>query len=90
MCLNDKPFWMLVLDATANHLSAAADNIAKANAIWVRLRPSVLAHNGTKIALEFEANLYAQRTALVAQNSSALLDNANSALEIVDSLERLY
>jgi hypothetical protein len=79
-----------VQDATANHLSAAADNIAKANTIWVRLRSSVLAHKGTKVALEFEANLYSQRTALVAKNASNLLENANSALEIVDSLERLY
>jgi hypothetical protein len=79
-----------VLDASTNQLSAATDSIAKANAIWVRLRPSVLSHNGTNVALQFEVNLYAQRTALIAKNSSNLLENANSALEIVDSLEQLY
>ncbi len=79
-----------VFDATAGQLSAAADSIAKANAIWVRLRPSVLAHKGTEVALEFEANLYAQRTALVANDASRLIHNANGALEIVDSLEQLY
>ncbi len=43
----------VTLDVAANDLTAAADSLAKANAAWARLKPSVLIHNGADVATQF-------------------------------------
>lgn len=80
----------VALDAAAKRFTAAADDLARANAIWVRLKPEVLAHNGAEAAKQFEGSLSAQAAALQAQDAAALTDGANNALALVDTLENLF
>jgi len=79
-----------VLDVAASDLTAAADSLAKADVIWARLKPSVLAHNGTAVAAQFDASLTAQRAALTGEDGAALTAEAKKGLEIVDALEMLF
>ncbi|HEU5011024.1 MAG TPA: hypothetical protein VFT66_00680 [Roseiflexaceae bacterium] len=80
----------VVLDAGDEDLTAVADDLAKIDAIWARLEPSVLAHSGADAAKQFEASVAAQQAALKAKDGSALTAEANKALELVDALEQLY
>jgi hypothetical protein len=79
-----------VLDVAADDFTAAADSLAKTNAVWARLKPVVLAHNGSDAATEFENSLAAQQEALNTENASALTTEANNGLELVDALEKLF
>jgi len=80
----------VVLDVTANDLTAAADSLAQVNAVWARLKPFVLAINGSDVAAQFDASLSTQATALSASDAAALTAEADNGLELVDALEQLY
>jgi hypothetical protein len=80
----------VVFDAAAGDLIAAIDSLAKVDAIWVRLKPSILAHKGAEVAARFDASLASQRAAWQNQNRSALTAEAKDGLELVDALEALY
>jgi len=80
----------VVLDVAADDFTAAADSLAKTNAVWARLKPVVLAHNGTDAATQFENSLTTQQEALNTENASALTTEANNGLELVDALEKLF
>jgi hypothetical protein len=80
----------LVLDVAANDFTAAADSLAKIDAIWARLKPAILAHKGADVATQFDASLAAQRAAWKDKASPALTDEASNGLELVDALEQLY
>jgi hypothetical protein len=80
----------VALDVAANDFRAAADSLAKANAVWARLKGVILAHNGSDTATQFENRLTAQRTALDQKNASALATEASKSLELVDALEQLF
>ncbi len=80
----------VTLDVAANDLTAAADSLAKANAVWARLKPVILAHNGTDAATRFESSLTAQQKALDEENASTLATEAKNSLEVVDVLENLF
>jgi hypothetical protein len=80
----------IVLDTAANDVTAAADSLAKADAIWARLKPALIKHNGAEVAAQFDAGLAAQRAAWKGKDRSALTAEAKRALEIVDALEKLY
>ncbi len=79
----------VVLDAPGDD-AAAADSLAKINAVWVRLKPVILAHNGSDAATQFENSLMTQQEALKKENASALAAEAKSGLELVDALEKLF
>ncbi len=79
----------VVLDAPGDD-AAAADSLAKINAVWVRLKPVILAHNGSDAATQFENSLMTQQEALKTENASALAAEAKSGLELVDALEKLF
>ncbi|HEY3228517.1 MAG TPA: hypothetical protein VGJ87_04805, partial [Roseiflexaceae bacterium] len=80
----------VVFDVAAGDFTADADGLAKVDAIWARLKPSILEHNGTDVAKQFDASLTAQRAALKGKDGVALAAEANKGLEIVDALEKLY
>ncbi|HET9221268.1 MAG TPA: hypothetical protein VFO07_02130 [Roseiflexaceae bacterium] len=80
----------VVLDVAANDLTAAAASYAKTKAVWERVKPSVLTHNGQQVADKFEASLAKQAAALQAKDLLVLTAEANNGLEIVDELEKLY
>ena len=80
----------VVLDVAADDFTAAADSLAKTNAVWGRLKPVILAHNGSDVATQFENSLTAQQEALNTENASALTTEANNSLELVDALEKLF
>jgi hypothetical protein len=80
----------VVLDVAANDFEAAADSLAKANAVWARLKSVILAHNGADAATRFESSLTAQQKALDQENTSAVATEANKGLELVDVLENLF
>jgi len=80
----------VVLDVAAKDLTAAVDNLAKANAVWARLKPVVLAHNGPEVATRFEDSLTLQQNALNKEDASALATEAENGLALVDALEQLF
>ncbi|MFN8454789.1 MAG: hypothetical protein U0401_08995 [Anaerolineae bacterium] len=80
----------LVLDVAADDFTAAADSLAKTHAVWARLKPLILAHNGSGVATQFENNLTAQQEALRTKDASTLTTEANNGLELVDALEQLF
>ncbi len=80
----------VVLDVAANDFTAAADSLAKANAVWARLKPVVLAHNGSDTAAQFENSLTNQQAALSKEDASALTTEAENGLALVDVLEKLF
>ncbi len=80
----------VVFDVAAKDFTADADGLAKVDAIWARLKPSILEHNGADVAKQFDASLTAQRAAWKGKDGAALTAEANKGLEIVDALEKLY
>jgi hypothetical protein len=80
----------VVLDVAADDFTVAADSLAKTNTVWARLKPVILAHNGSEVATRFENSLSAQQEALNTENASALTTEANNGLELVDALEQLF
>lgn len=80
----------IILDITTNNFTAATDSLAKVKTVWERVKPSILAHNGNKVAKEFEIGLTAQSKALDSKNANALKNETQNGLEIVDALEKVY
>jgi hypothetical protein len=80
----------VILDVAADDFAAAADNLAKTNAVWGRLKPVILAHKGADVATRFEKSLATQAEALNTKNTSALTTEANNGLQLVDALEQLF
>ena len=79
----------VVLDVRGDD-GAAADSLAKINAVWVRLKSVILAHNGSDVATRFENSLMAQQQALSSKQAAALTAEAMNGLELVDALEELF
>lgn len=80
----------VILDVARQDYAAAEADLSKADAAWEAVKASALEHEGQEIADQFEASLAAQAMALAAHDATALTDEARNALELVDSLERLY
>ena len=80
----------VVLDVAGGDYAAAAASLAKAQAVWESVKSSVLSHEGTKVAAQFEASLATQATAIQAEDARAATSEAKNGLELVDSLENLY
>jgi hypothetical protein len=79
----------VVLDVPGDD-GAAADSLAKINAVWARLKSVILAHNGSDVATRFENSLMAQQQALSSKQAAALTAEATNGLELVDALEELF
>jgi len=80
----------VALDVAADDFEAAADSLAKANAIWARLKPLIVAHKGSDAASQVENSLSVQQKALEQEDAKALTGEANKALALVDVLEKLF
>ena len=80
----------VLLDVAGTDFAAATDSLAKISAIWARLKPAVVAHNGADTAAQFENSLATQQKALDEEDAATLTAEANSGLELVDALERLF
>lgn len=80
----------VILDIAANNFTAAADSLSQTKTVWERVKPSVEAHDGQRVEVQFQASLTTQETALKAQNGAELTAEARNGLEIVDALEKLY
>jgi hypothetical protein len=80
----------VLLDLTARQGDAAADSLAKIGAVWARLKPVVLAHNGAAAAAQFDAGLASQQSALAAGDSAAVRKATEAGLELVDTMEKLF
>jgi len=80
----------VALDVAADDFEAAADSLAKANAVWARLKQVIVAHQGSDAATQFETSLTAQQKALEQEDAKALTTEAKNGLELVDVLEKLF
>jgi hypothetical protein len=80
----------VILDVARQDYGAAEMDLSQTKSTWERVKASAVEQNGEEIVMQFEASLAAQESALAAKEDSALTDEARAALEIVDSLERLY
>jgi len=80
----------VILDVAAKDYSAATTSLAKTNAVWREVKPSVLEHDGKDVAAQFEASLEVQAVAVDSKNDTQLTNEARNGLEIVDALEALY
>jgi hypothetical protein len=80
----------VILDADAGDYSSAMDSLAKTSAVWARLKPAILARNGSDAAAKIESSLEKQQAALEKEDVSALKEEANIALELVDVMENLF
>jgi len=80
----------VVMDGEADNFTAAADSLATTCAVWARLKPVIMARNGSDAAIQFEESLKAQQAALDKQDASALATEAKDGLELMDSLEGLF
>jgi len=82
---------MVALDRLQKTSAAKdVDSLAKTNAVWARLKPVILAHNGSDGATQFENSLSTQQEALNKENASALTTEANNGLALVNALEKLF
>jgi hypothetical protein len=80
----------VLIDLEADDLTAATDTLAQATAIWVRLRPFVLAQDGVEASLRFETSLNAQVAAMANEDTDAVISEVTNGLELVDVMERLF
>ena len=80
----------VILDVARQDYAAASASLSKARSTWERVKASAVEHNGQETAEQFEASLAAQESALESKDDSLLTNEARKALELVDSLERLY
>jgi hypothetical protein len=81
----------VLIDLEADDLTAATDTLAQATAIWVRLRPFVLAQqDGAEASLPFETSLNEQVAALANEDTEAVISEVTKGLELVDVMERLF
>ncbi len=79
----------VLLDAAAGNWRAAANSLARVDAIWARVKPLVLARKGADVAARFDASLAAQRAACQSKDGAAMTAAAIEGLELVDALEYL-
>jgi hypothetical protein len=80
----------VLIDLEAGDLTAATDTLAQASAIWVRLRPFVLAQDGIEASLLFETSLNAQVAAVANEDTDAVISEVANGLELVDVMGRLF
>jgi hypothetical protein len=80
----------VILDVAAKDYTAATKSLAKTMSVWREVKPSVLAHEGTEVAAQFDASLEIQAVAVDSKNDTQLTNEARNGLEIVDALEGLY
>jgi hypothetical protein len=80
----------VILDTAAADFTAAGASLVRANEVWASVRPSVIAHNGSALATDFQNSLNAQQLALGSLDAAALTAEAQTALDLVDVLESLY
>jgi hypothetical protein len=80
----------IVLDVAASDFTAAANSLARVDAIWARLKPSILQQDGADVAAQFDASLGDQRAAWNSKDGAEITAAANNGLQLVDALESLY
>jgi hypothetical protein len=80
----------VVLGAVADDFNAVEASLAKTNAIWQNLKPSIQAHKGADLAAQFESSLAEQSNALKAKDATALVDEATKSLELVNAMRNLF
>jgi hypothetical protein len=80
----------VILDADAGDYPSAMESVANISAIWARLKPVILAQDGSDVVAQFESSLEQQQAALDKEDAAALKEVANSALELVDVMEKLF
>jgi hypothetical protein len=79
----------VVLDAQAGDFTAVEASLAKINAAWQNLKPSLPA-KGADLAAQFESGLLEQSNASNAKNATALADEAIHCLEFINGMRTLY
>jgi hypothetical protein len=79
----------VIIDVDRADWNAVAADLALMRQTFNRARPGVIAAGGEKEAADFEASLNEQDRLAAAQDS-AIIDEANVALELVDDLEGVY
>lgn len=78
------------LDVTANDYTAADKTFAQIQEIWARVKPSIVEHKGAEAAKQYDDNIAAQAAALKSQDGGKLSTEAQTGLDIVDRLEKVY
>lgn len=80
----------VVLDASANDLSAAGQTVGEMQTTWDQVRQSVIDHNGSDVAAQMDATMVSLTKALTDQDGEALTVQAKIELEVVDAMEGLF
>jgi len=60
------------LDAAAHDVAAAADDLARMDAVWARLKPAIPSNPGAEVVAKFEKSLAAQKIALETENGTSV------------------
>lgn len=80
----------VVLDVSANDLTAAGRTVREMQTTWDQVRQSVIDHNGSDIAAQMDATMVSLDKALTDQDGEALTVQAKIELEVVDAMEGLF
>jgi hypothetical protein len=84
--------WMerqVIIDADRDDWTAVQSDLTQTRYTFSRIKSDVSASGGEKEAADFEASL-AKQARLASAEDTAIVDEANLALELVDALERVY
>jgi hypothetical protein len=84
--------WMerqVIIDADRDDWTAVQSDLTQTRYTFSRIKSDVSASGGEKEAADFEASLDKQAR-LASAEDTAIVDEANLALELVDALERVY
>ena len=79
----------VLIDVDRGDWAAVAAGLALMRQTFNRAKPGVIAAGGEREVADFEASLN-QQDQLAAAQDSAIVDEGNVALELVDDLERVY
>lgn len=79
----------VIIDADRGEWSVVANDVAQVRATFGRVRQHVEEAGGSREAADFAASVDEQEQ-LAATQDSAVVDEANIGLELVDSLESVY
>ena len=80
----------IVLDVAQPDWGATGTTMTELSSTWERVKSSILEHDGSDVATQFDANIRSLDKALSEKNSDAMTIQAKIALDIVDAMEGLY
>lgn len=80
----------VVLDVSANDLTAARQTVREMQTTWDQVRQSIVDHSGSDVAAQMDATIASLNKAVTDQDGEALVVQAKVELEVVDAMEGLF